>query len=200
MFGGSFAEAFGDFAAVNFGHLIVGEDGDDERAVEVFVACFLAIETQLFETFAKFGSLFDLFGGEAETERAISKAEFEFGDEGFVVESALGEVVSCGLVFGEKKTLVIVVGDGGEEFGVGGFSLKEAFERSRFLGFGGDGFASIEKFKGMAEGKAVDSLDKLNRVSSSSAAETMEKTFGRADNEVRVFAVLMKRAGTDEVF
>ena len=199
MLGGSFAETFGDFAAVNFGHLIVGEDGDDERAVEVFVACFLAIETQLFETFAKFGSLFDLFGGEAETERAISKAEFEFGDEGFVVESALGEVVSCGLVFGEKKTLVIVVGDGGEEFGVGGFGIKEAFEWSRFLGFGGDRFATVEQLEGMAEGEAVDSLDELDRVSSRSAAEAMEEAFGRSDDEVGSVLVVVKGTEADEV-
>ena len=159
----------------------------------------VAIKAQVLETGAEFGSLFDLLGGETEAETSVGKAEFEFGDECFVVESAFGEVVTCGLVFGEEEALVVVVGDGGKEFRVGSFSLKEAFERSGFLGFRGDRFASIEKFKGMAEGEAIDSLDELDGVSSSSAAEAMEETFGRTHHEVGVFSILMKRAGTDEV-
>ena len=143
MFGCSFAETLSDFATVNFGHLIVGKDGDNERAGEVFVTCFLAIETQLFETFTKFGSLFDLLGGEAKTEGAIREAKFEFLDQILVIKSTFFKVVTSGFVFGKEKTLMIVVHHFVQKFSVGGFRIEEAIEGPGLLWLGGDGGAAI---------------------------------------------------------
>lgn len=161
-----------------------------------------AVEAEFLETGAEFLALFDLLGGEAQTEAAVGKAELELGDEVFVIESTFGEVVTGSLVFGEKKTVVIVVHDLLQKFGVGGFRSEKTVERAGFLGFGGDRFALVlvEKFKGVTEGEAVDAFDELDGVSSGSAAETVEKAFVGSDNEVGSVLVVVKGTESDEVF
>ena len=51
----------------------------------------------------------------------------------------------------------------------------------------------------MAEGETVDALHKLNGVSSIAAAQAMEETFGRSDDEVGSVLVIVKRTEADEV-
>lgn len=162
----------------------------------------LAIEAQFLKTSAEFLALFDLLGGEAQTKAAVGEAELKFGDEVFVVKSTFGEVVTGGLVFGEKKTVVIVVHDLLQKFDIGGFWIEEAVERTVFLGFGGDRFALVlvEKLEGVTKREAVDALDKLDDVSGIAAAETVEKALAGSDNEVGSILVVVEGAEADEVF
>ena len=199
MLGSSFAESFGDFAAVDFGGLLVGKDGDNERAVEVFVTC-LFVEAQVLETGAEFGSLFDLFGGETKAKASVGKAELKFLDQVLVVESAFVEIVTGGFVFGKEKTLVVVVHHFVQKFSVGGLGVEEAVEGSGLFGFGGDGGATIQQLEGMAEGEAVDALHKLDGVSCCAAAETVEESFAGSDNEVGSVLVVVEGTEADEVF
>ena len=79
-----------------------------------------------------------------------------------VVESAFFEVVTGGFVFGEEKTLMIVVGDFVQKLSVRGFRVEEAIEGSGLLGFGSDGGTAIQQLESMAEGEAVDALHELD--------------------------------------
>ena len=201
MLGSSFAESFGDFAAVDFGGLLVGKDGDNERAVEVFVTC-LFVEAQVLETGAEFGSLFDLFGGETKAKASVGKAELKFLDQVLVVESAFVEIVTGGFVFGKEKTLVVVVHHFVQKFSVGGLGVEEAVEGSGFLGFGSDRFALslVEKLEGVTKREAVDAFDELNGVSGGSAAETVKESFAGSDDEVGSVFVVVEGTEADEVF